>query len=201
MTKFLANGNKYNNDNYFRYSYNKVEYINYSNDIGIYGNLEKLINKKLMLILIQLLQKKLLIKLFETKIFTSCSDSELRGAKDLNVNENTINYLIINNPYGYLPNNVNQFLYLINYGDLNTIFNVTGINNLKANFDDVKGTITILITTNNDKYQLALSKENINNKIQKENDYYQYIYNRCLVITSPQWNYERNSNTHQLLIN
>lgn len=61
------------------------------------------------------------------------------------LSEDKINELITNNPFGFLPSNISQFLYLINFIDLSKIFEIQNIKNIKANFNDNEGSIEIFI--------------------------------------------------------
>lgn len=191
MNKYLNKDEIMDNDNYFRTTEHKNEYINNLEGLGMYGNFGNTRKQKISVNPYLPFKKESFEKVVLKQKFLDNFSSEI-NASEIDVSESIIKSLILNNPYGYLPSNISQYLYLISLKDLENLFLIDDIIDLKANFNDSNGTIDILISNkNNKRYLLKLSKENTNNSIKKDNDFYQYIFDRSLMVSTNLYEYKR----------
>lgn len=193
MINYLKEDNKWNSE-YFKYPNNKEEYLKNLLNIGIYGDFGDSSNQKIN-------ANPYLVFTKETFNRTTLKQKYLENFDYWNlvtssikinnkIDDNLIEKIIKNNPYGFLPSNISQYLYLLNYDEISNIFGISNIENIKANYNDVVGTLEILlIDSNNNKYIIDLNKDNTNNLMKNDNDYYQYIYDRSLMITTPLYEY------------
>ncbi|WP_031489161.1 MAG2960 family serine endopeptidase lipoprotein [Ureaplasma canigenitalium] len=100
----------------------------------------------------------------------------------LTIDFSLINNLIKQNPFGFLPSNLSQFLTLINMEAIKDFLNLNHTpSSIKANFNDDDGTISLLI----DNQVVNLDKSNVSN-LKSNKDFAQYIYDRSFSLS---WNY------------
>lgn len=114
----------------------------------------------------------------EQQYLDKFNKSEINSSTDLNFN---FNELISKNPFGYLPSNLSQLFYYMDFKSISKLFKISNIKDIKANFDDKNGEFEILLTTNDKNYYQKIDKNNTN-KLKKDLDYYQYIYDRSFSI-------------------
>ena len=192
MNKYLNKDEIIDNDNYFRTSNNKDEYIDNLKGVGMYGNFGNTRKQKISVNPYLPFKKDSFEKLVLKQKFLENFDDNI-NCSEINISDSIIKTLISNNPYGYLPSNVSQYLYLISLKDLENLFLIKDISELKANFDDSNGTIKILISDKKNKtYSLNLSKENTKDTLKKDSDFYQYIFDRSLMVSTNLYEYKRN---------
>ncbi|MBT1317943.1 DUF31 family protein [Mycoplasmopsis bovis] len=110
--------------------------------------------------------------------------------KDLKVKTIDLSSLIRNNPFGYLPSNLSQLLSYATYESIEKKFNLRNISNIKTSYDDIKGVIYLLISTNNNKnkHYYLINKDN-NKELKANIDFFTYIKDRSieLNVNAKQW--------------
>ncbi|WP_427902951.1 MAG2960 family serine endopeptidase lipoprotein [Metamycoplasma alkalescens] len=90
--------------------------------------------------------------------------------------------IIKKNPFGYLPSNLNQLFYYMNFKSISKLLNIENIIKIQSNFNDEIGEIELLITNkNNQKYYLKIDKTNTS-YLKSNLDFYQYIYDRSFMM-------------------
>ncbi len=110
---------------------------------------------------------------------------------DFSVQSQAIDYpinldaIIQANQFGYLPSNLSQFLYYVDYAGLQTIFNLdTPIIGIQMDFDDYLGSGDIYLTLQtNQVYHVHLDTHN--SYLKCENDFKNYIFERSFVFHTP----------------
>ncbi|QVK08424.1 MAG2960 family serine endopeptidase lipoprotein [Mycoplasma mycoides] len=177
MNVFLKTGN-YNNPVDFRSVYNSNtdnEFWKHTKDIGWYGDFGNSKEEKIDFynanISVDGMVKQAYLKNFEEK--------EIGSSKSLNFDFNSF---ILENPFGFLPSNLSQLFYYMDFESISKLFNINNIVKIKANFDDEKGEFEVLITDkNNQNYYQKIDQSNTNS-LKKNLDFYQYIYDRSFSI-------------------
>ncbi len=117
-----------------------------------------------------------------------------------------LNEIITLNQFGFLPSNLSQLLYYLDYNGIAEIFNLQNevIQNIQANFEDgklkenstnqrEKAYINILITTKDHKYLYEITKDNTS-ALKCDYDFFKYIYDRSFSISWPSF-YVSKANT------
>ncbi|MBN3534594.1 MAG2960 family serine endopeptidase lipoprotein [Mycoplasma procyoni] len=101
-----------------------------------------------------------------------------------NLNSQTLQKLkefISKNPFGLLPSNLSQFLYFLNLDSIQQLFSIESkLSDVKANFDDKKGEITLLFKTEKGDFLYYLNKQN--SDLKSDNDFYSFINDRTFSI-------------------
>ncbi|WP_347938272.1 lipoprotein [Mycoplasma feriruminatoris] len=173
MNVFLKTG-YYNNPVDFRNGYDQNtdnEFWKHSKNIGWYGDLGKTDEEKVAFYNDQLsvdgMVKQSYLNNFEQK--------ENSSSKTLNFD---FNNFILKNPFGYLPSNLSQLFYYMDFDSISKLFKIENVKDIKANFDDEKGEFEILITDkNNQNYYQKIDQTNTSS-LKKNLDFYQYIHDR-----------------------
>lgn len=101
-----------------------------------------------------------------------------------------INEIILSNPFGYLPSNLNQLIYYLSIEDISKLFNLNNLKNVYANHNDKNGNIDIYFEKNDN----GISKINVNStnsNLKKDDDFLQYIFDRTFFIQANFWKFER----------
>ncbi len=170
---------------------NANKFFDIVKDYGIVGNIGDSPEQRLELS--PRIDEKNLQKYTTKRMLDKFSSSDSLLAKDWTdkINLEKFNDIIKNNPFGFLPSNFSEFLYLIKLDDLASLFKIPGsIKQIFANFDDDKGEIEILIINNNlEKFIFNLDVDKLTN-LKKNNDFYQYIYDRSFRISFPVYVYK-----------
>ncbi|WFQ96300.1 lipoprotein [Mycoplasma feriruminatoris] len=184
MNVFLKTG-YYNNPVDFRNGYDQNtdnEFWKHSKNIGWYGDLGKTNEEKVAFYNDQLsvdgMAKQAYLNKFEQK--------EIDSSKTLNFD---FNNFILKNPFGYLPSNLSQLFYYMDFNSISKLYKIKNVKDIKANFDDEKGEFEILITDrNNQKYYQKINQTNTSS-LKKNLDFYQYIHDRSfsLLVGVNQW--------------
>lgn len=145
------------------------KYWEYTKDIGIYGNYGTSPEQKVDFYNNTLSSDGM----YSQKFLDNFNESDKEKAIKLDAN---LNDLVLKNPFGFLPSNLSQLFYYMDYKSATEVLKINEkITDLKANFDDNKGSIELLITTALNKYIINLNKDNTNN-LKADLDFYQYIY-------------------------
>ncbi|WP_434323843.1 MAG2960 family serine endopeptidase lipoprotein [Mycoplasma capricolum] len=184
MNVFLKTGN-YSNPVDFRSVYDSNtdnEFWKHTKNIGWYGDLGKTDEEKVAFyndhLSVDGMVKQSFLEKFEEK--------EISSSKSLNFDFNSF---VLKNPFGFLPSNLSQLFYYMNYESIAKLFNIPNVRSIKANFDDEKGEFKILIVDkNNQNYYQRIDQSNTNS-LKKNLDFYQYIYDRSfsLLIAIRKW--------------
>ncbi|SYV89803.1 Uncharacterised protein, partial [Metamycoplasma alkalescens] len=107
------------------------------------------------------------------------NEKDKDDAKVIRLNDYEI---IKKNPFGYLPSNLNQLFYYMNFKSISKLLNIENIIKIQSNFNDEIGEIELLITNkNNQKYYLKIDKTNTS-YLKSNLDFYQYIYDRSFMM-------------------
>lgn len=100
-----------------------------------------------------------------------------------------VNEVILNNPFGYLPSNLNQMLYYLNINDISKLFKIDNLKEIFINHDDKLGVINIYFRKN-DGGIFKLLIDSTNSNIKKNHDFLQYIFDRTFSISANFWKFE-----------
>ncbi|PTD31011.1 MAG2960 family serine endopeptidase lipoprotein [Mycoplasma leachii] len=177
MNVFLKTGN-YNNPVDFRSIYNSNtddKFWKHTKDIGWYGDFGETDEEKVAFyndhISVDGMVKQAYLKNFKAE--------EISSSKSLNFNFNSF---ILKNPFGFLPSNLSQLFYYMDFESITQLFNVGKVIDIKSNFDDKKGEFEILLTNSNgEKYYKKIDKHNTKS-LKSDSDYYKYINDRSFNI-------------------
>nr|WP_243728283.1 hypothetical protein [Mycoplasma capricolum] len=170
MNVFLKTGN-YSNPVDFRSVYDSNtdnEFWKHTKNIGWYGDLGKTDEEKVAFyndhLSVDGMVKQAYLEKFEVK--------NISFVKELNFD---FNNLITKNPFGFLPSNLSQLFYYMDFESISKLFKINNIVKIKANFDDEKGEFEILISDkNNQNYYQKIDQTNT--KIIKEKLRFLSIY-------------------------
>ncbi|WP_427902667.1 MAG2960 family serine endopeptidase lipoprotein [Metamycoplasma alkalescens] len=158
-------------------------YWNFVKNLGEYGNLGET----------QIKRTKYynpnipLYGMMTQKYLDTFEELEKNGA----INKNfSFNDLIKNNPFGFLPSNLSQMLFYINFLSLEQLFSVKNITKIKSRFNDIDGTFELLIFTTENKYYFQTDKEK-DNALKSDVDFFKYIYDRSfeIIFKTKQWEF------------
>ncbi|WP_434334509.1 lipoprotein [Mycoplasma capricolum subsp. capricolum] len=184
MNVFLKTGN-YSNPVDFRSVYDSNtdnEFWKHTKNIGWYGDLGKTDEEKVAFyndhLSVDGMVKQSFLEKFEEK--------EISSSKSLNFDFNSF---VLKNPFGFLPSNLSQLFYYMNYESIAKLFNIPNVRSIKANFDDEKGEFKILIVDKNNQNYFQRIDQSNTNSLKKNLDFYQYIYDRSfsLLIAIKKW--------------
>ncbi len=116
--------------------------------------------------------------------------TDMTGTADLND-------IILKNQFGFLPSNLSQLFYYMDYSGIATILGLEtqGVKDIKANYNDgtlIPGTtdrnkayIKLLVTDNSDnKYIYEINKDNTQS-LKSDYDFFKYVYDRTFAIHWP----------------
>ena len=150
-------------------------------DVGLYGDFGSNPLEKLR----QFPQKEI-SKFFTKQLYLpNYQDYETFNATKMNKN---IDKYILKNQFGYLPSNLSQFLYYLDYKGIEQMFGIKNIKDIKMNFNDVKGSASILLTNNDNKkflFNYSSNDQTQTKALKKDHDFKQYIYDRSFQIRGP----------------
>lgn len=167
------------------------KFLDLIKDYGIVNNIGSTPEKRLELS--TRMDEKNLQKFTTKRMLNNFSDSDTNGAIDCTdkIDLTKFNDLIKDNPFGFLPSNLSEFLFFIKIDDLSSLFNIkNSIKEILANFNDEKGEIKIFIVDENDeKFIFNFNVQNLNN-LKKNSDYFQYVYDRSFKIRFPIYKYK-----------
>ncbi|MBT1317406.1 hypothetical protein FCL65_00540 [Mycoplasma bovis] len=180
INKFLNTANSGNPVN-FRYggvNSNKElldKYWEYTKEIGIYGNYGTSPEQKVDFYNNTLSANGMYIQKFLPNFNETAKNSAIKHTVDLDD-------IIAKNPFGFLPSNLSQLFYYMDYKSASKVLGIKDkIVNIKANFDDKKGSIELLIFTDKNKYIVNIDKSN-SRSLRNDLDFYQYIYDHSFSI-------------------
>ncbi|WP_277870146.1 MAG2960 family serine endopeptidase lipoprotein [Metamycoplasma alkalescens] len=189
LNNFLKNEKINFRDYYGEYRKKELndKFWNYTNKIGHYNNFGEDDKQKVEWYNDQvskngMIKQKYLDK-FENK----------NNFEALNYN---FNDLISKNPFGFLPSNLSQLFYYMNFDSIKKLFNLSNdVKNIKANFDDSNGWFELLITTTNNKNFYIKIDTNSTQNLKKDLDYYQFIYDHTFMLKMDFKRWDRNPYT------
>ncbi|MGX9364197.1 MAG2960 family serine endopeptidase lipoprotein [Mycoplasma sp. 527] len=167
-----------NNNTGLDLSNNRLDlgFLNYLKEVGIYGEYGDNDEQKWRQFF-NGYNKEHMMKALFLDTFDTIPNNSIEIKQDENI-ANKIKGIIRNNPFGYLPSNLSQFLYYI---DLDTIKKMIDFNQeieeIKAKHNDLSGEITLLFKTKSTQFR-HLTLNTSNSLLRKNDDFYQYIYDR-----------------------
>ncbi|ATP59954.1 MAG2960 family serine endopeptidase lipoprotein [Mesomycoplasma dispar] len=147
----------------------------YTKYIGHYGDFGKNNDEKLMFYNRDLSHKGMIEQVYLPKFNSSESSSVTENKED-------ISEIVSKNPFGFLPSNLSQLFYYMKLEEIAKIFKISNLKSAKANFDDKKGEIEILLETKDDKKYLWKSSGNSNSGLKRDFDFQKYIYDRSFTL-------------------
>lgn len=180
LNNFLKSGN-YGNPVDFTNAFDKNvsdKFWDYTNKIGVYGNYGENERQK-----VEFYNRSLSINGMVKQVYLPrFADNDKLSAKNIDKSQ-IINHLIAKNTFGFLPSNLSQFLYYASLESVSKHLQIDNIKNIRANFDDEKGTIDLLIeNSTGEKFLININKENTNN-LKNNDDFYNYIYDRSFMFS------------------
>ncbi len=181
VNKLIRNGNWGNQENQKLDFYEKLssdddenKFYKLNQEVGISGEYGNDIGEKMM---------------FAPKGIQANYDMPqryLRGFIDSASYQNyfvNIDSIILKNQFGYLPSNMSQMLFYMDYNSIKNIFGVkSNIIDINANVDDEKGELDILLTLKNGSIN-RYHYNQTNSVLKKNKDFRQYIYDRSFKLT------------------
>ena len=101
-----------------------------------------------------------------------------------------IDQLIKNNPFGFLPSNLSQLFYYLDWNSISQIFEIANVKDLSANFDDQQGTINFQVTdVNGQGKSFAFSTKDLNH-LKQATGFKKFIFERTFWMQGRFWKYE-----------
>ncbi|ENY68832.1 Hypothetical protein, predicted lipoprotein [Metamycoplasma auris 15026] len=173
---FLKNGNYGNPIDFQNYNIEAdKEFWSYTKDIGYYGNYGKNPEEK-----VAFYNKNIALNgMVKQAYLDNFNKNEISSLEELNLDLNSI---IKSNPFGYLPSNLSQLFYYLDFKSISKIFKIENIIEIKANFNDEVGEIEFLLEDKKqNKYYLKIDKNN-SSYLKNNLDFYQYIYDRSFMM-------------------
>lgn len=180
LNNFLKSGN-YGNPVDFTNAFDKNvsdKFWDYTNKIGVYGNYGENERQK-----VEFYNRSLSINGMVKQVYLpTFTDNDKLSARNIDKSQ-IINGLIAKNTFGFLPSNFSQFLYYASLESISKHLQIDNIKNIRANFDDEKGTIDLLIeNSTGEKFLININKENADN-LKNNDDFYNYIYDRSFMFS------------------
>ncbi|ENY69034.1 Hypothetical protein, predicted lipoprotein [Mycoplasmopsis bovigenitalium 51080] len=188
LNNFLKSGN-HGNPVDFTNAFDKNvsdKFWDYTNKIGVYGNYGENEHQK-----VEFYNRSLSINGMVKQVYLpKFTDDDKLSAKNIDKSQ-IINGLIAKNTFGFLPSNLSQFLYYASLESISKHLQIDNIKNIRANFDDEKGTIDLLIeNSTGEKFLININKVNANN-LKNNDDFYNYIYDRSFMFSWYAMGWER----------
>ncbi|MDD7847453.1 MAG2960 family serine endopeptidase lipoprotein [Metamycoplasma hyosynoviae] len=130
------------------------------------------------------------------KYLSNFNSNESSSASLHNLTED----IVKDNPFGFLPSNLSQYLYMLKIEDIEKLLKVDFIASLKMNFDDKAGTGEILVVKkDNSKVLIKIDASN-QKSLKKDADFYDYIYQRTISIGTNYLKWNKHPYTHSSTI-
>ena len=122
----------------------------------------------------------------DLKDFTNKDDIRLIASVNLET-------ILQKNVFGFLPSNLSQLLYYLNFVEISNLFEIPDVIRIAAQFNDERGTIEIFFEDkSNQTYQMNYDQTNLT-ALKKTSDFQQFIFDRSFNIRGNFWQYEDRS--------
>ncbi|AXE60967.1 hypothetical protein DA803_02640 [[Mycoplasma] phocae] len=156
-------------------SANSEKFLEKIRNIGTYGNYGSTPEEKINYYT-EYYKRNLMTEAKYLDRFDAIDENRFIAMTNDNVSKK-IEKIIKDNPFGFLPSNLSQFFYYIQLDTIKYLLDFPEkIQDIKANYDDKVGSISLLIITPNNKYKYEFNREN--SELKNDNDFYKYIHDR-----------------------